>query len=127
MAVAMKYGGGNGGRNTGVTMTLLWTNPDPTSSFAAQTVSADLSGYSFYGIVPIFSTATPNIIPMQVFPCDDSQNHVMTVTARSNNNNGGRQITFSTSGLTFGAGTYSGSSNNSYAIPYKIYGIKGIS
>lgn len=128
MAVAMRYGSGdNGNRSTGVTMKLLWTNPNPDSNFAAQTVSVNLSGYDFFAIVPIFSVASPNIIPMQVFTCDDSTSHVLAITARSNSNNGGRLITFSTSGLTFTSATYSGSTNNSYAIPYKIYGIRGIS
>lgn len=128
MAVAMRYGSGEGGnRSAGVSMKLLWTNPNPTANFAAQTVALNLSGYDFFAIVPIFSVASPTFIPAQVFPCDDSQTHVMTVTARTNNNNGGRQITFSVSGLAFGSATYSGSTNNSYAIPYKIYGIRGIS
>ena len=31
-------------------MVLLWTNPNPTSAFAAQTISVDISEYSFVAI-----------------------------------------------------------------------------
>lgn len=31
-------------------MTLLWTNPNPTSAFAAQTLSVDTSDYSFIAV-----------------------------------------------------------------------------
>lgn len=133
MPIAMRYGsndytrsGGASGGGGGITMSLLWTNPSPTSSFAAQTVSVDLSGYDAYGVLVLFGTSNPNIVPMQVLPCDSARDGVLSVVARSNNNNGGRLVTFSPTGLTFTACTYNGSSSNAYCIPYKIYGIKGI-
>ena len=57
MPIAMRYGSNNnpsqgatyingGGGGGGVSISLLWTNSAPTSTFAAQTVTVDLSGYT---------------------------------------------------------------------------------
>lgn len=128
MAVAMRYGSGEGGnRSAGVSMKLLWTNPNPTANFAAQTVSLDLSGYDAYGVVSMFSASYQYTMPLCVFPCDINHKAYVMCNARTANNTGGRLINFSTTGLAFEAASYSGSTNNSYCIPYKIYGIRGIS
>ena len=133
MAVAMQYGsneynrsgGASGGG--GISMTLLWTNPDDTVNFAAQKISLDLSSYGAIGIVPRFGVGTRTIMPMQIFEIDDGTEHNMiTIQSASYNRTGGRAFTVDSTGVDFEGGNYNGSSGNNYALPIKIYGIRGI-
>lgn len=125
MAVAMKYGSGNGGRNTGVTMTLLWTNPDPTSSFAAQTVSVDLSGYDAIEIVGTGGVQTPRLFINKMLV--DGNNWAMFSVSGASSYYYNRHVDVLTTGLTFSTGYRNGTAGTGYCIPLKIYGIKGIS
>ena len=133
MAVAMRYGsneftrsgGASGGGSGGITMSLLWTNPSPTSSFAAQTVPIDLSGYDAIGIIPLFSTSVQYPAFMQIY-INTPSTVVLNTYASDSNRQGGRTVTISSNGLQFSAGNYNGSATNSNIIPYKVYGIKGI-
>lgn len=133
MAVAMRYGsneytrsgGASGGGSSGLTMSLLWTNPSPTSSFSAQTVPLDLSSYDAIGIIPLFSTSVQYPAFMQTY-INTASTVVLNTYASDSNRQGGRTVVISSTGLQFSAGTYNGSASNSNCIPYKIYGIKGI-
>lgn len=117
-------------------MELLWTNPNPSSSFAAQTVALDLSPYksicidyrvattgterhtyAFYSVgdnitIPTTSQGYPTVIAAAYGKTTE-----MSSIARN--------ISIATNGITFGSGYAStlGASNN-YALPSKIYGIK---
>lgn len=43
----------------GIKMDLLWSNPNPTSSFSAQTIQLDLTAYKAVGIVFLSEPGTP--------------------------------------------------------------------
>ena len=119
---------------TGVeTRTLLWTNASPTSAFAAQTISLDLSGYDaveieYYGSITV---AASYIIkgkigePFFLFGYLNPQSTSAHINLLS------RSVSTATSGITFEGGFSKRTSdstvysnNNNYCIPYKIYGIK---
>lgn len=110
-------------------MVLLWTNPNPNSSFLPQTVSVDLSGYSYIvldAIAGINTSASPQ----------DGNFHATFTVLKDNKTNvnaalygGGRtvarDVTATDSGVAFGDGVFPGTSvNNDMMRPYKIYGIK---
>lgn len=107
----------------GITMELLWTNPSPTSSFSPQTVGLDLSNYDMLCVVLKHYTDSNTRI-VQFVPIFDDK------AIMSYNDTSGtrivRQAKANSSGVTFENGISNGSSNNSVAIPYQIYGIKGI-
>ena len=104
--------------NKKIQIELLWTNPNPKVSFSAQTINMDISTYKY--VVPVINATTEIDLPPRgtsIVPVGGVEyNHVGV--------NGGsmyRNIKASSSGVYI-----SGCSNNnqSYAIPYKIYGIK---
>lgn len=135
MAVAMRYGSneysrsggtGGGGSGGGITMSLLWTNPSPASSFAAQTVSLDLSGYD---AVVIFC---------RDFATSDSQSAIGStwvlkgttgsciMASRASSSTGKRMATVSNTGIDFTYNGYNGNSDNARNVPLYIYGVRGI-
>lgn len=109
--------------------TLLWTNPNPTSNFSAQTISLDLSEYDAVDVVAIASRTSDKMGTCRIYfgaPVsqglyllgDDATKHA-------------RDLTLHTDGITFQNGYYqymsSGASkttDSGQAIPYKIYGVK---
>ena len=108
--------------------TLLWTNPNPTSAFAAQTISLDLSKYDAvevvfkrYNTVKIYST-------QRLF--EKGANYTLGTTTDETFRY--RLCSFNNSGVTFGTPLYMPSygtwkpttASNACDIPYKIYGIK---
>lgn len=106
------------------TWELLWTNASPTSSFAAQTVSLDLSGYDAVLIdvncayeFPDFGTC---------FVCMVGRGVYMDVWNPTQNSKYFREATVASTGVTFGQGYFSTGANNNCAIPFRIYGIKGV-
>lgn len=116
--------------------TLLWTNDSPTTAFAAQTVSLDLSPYKTIGIqyrsaISASGQTTFAFYPMDAniqisstlsgYPDVISAGYGQTTSMKST----ARNLTISSTGIVFGSGysADSGSSNN-YGIPVKIYGIK---
>lgn len=105
----------------------LWENASPTSSFAAQTISCDLSGYDFFGVVLRFAAGTADNAMMQIFTVDETRK-TLVIIANNANRTGGRHVTWSASAktLTFDGAYYNGAANNANAIPVYIYGIKGV-
>lgn len=117
--------------NLPLAATLLWTNASPTSSFANQSVinnSTD-SIYETYDALLIvareFNTSDRNTAEI-VFKGIGGAIHCWAST--NNNRNGMRTVNFykiaNTTIVSFGDCEYNGSTNNSYCIPYKIYGLK---
>ena len=104
---------------------LLWTNPDHTSPFEAQTINLDLSKYRYIivtNISRIDVDATPrgNVI----VAVGSNNNYVGMGCAGTNGLRDVRNVKATTSGVIF-TDTYWGSGvENNYVIPYKIYGIK---
>lgn len=104
---------------------LLWTNPSPTSSFAAQTISLDLSDYDAIEIIIRSDTANTYTLAPIVTEVGKGG-----IAFNSTAYNSGRQFTTTTSGITFTAATYYSSYGNwsttstNALIPVYIYGIK---
>lgn len=111
----------------GMKMDLLWTNPSPTSTFASQTVSLDLSGYDYIYIVydgvvgssKLYNSAfIPTSLPSYTFVhCADFIYH--------------RALTISSSGIVFAGGKYTRTYGSSTftdiataCVPIYIYGVK---
>ena len=109
--------------------TLLWTNPNPTSSFSAQTISLDLSKYDMVEISAFYSVTedvnkmlTTSIIPTNSLGSVSSQKGNGTAFAN-------RKVTLSSQSIAFTActqhyDTTSRDNMNTCCVPYKIYGIK---
>lgn len=129
--VSMQFGkpGGavqNAGGSSGITFDTLWTNPSPTSSFAAQDVDVDLSNYTWFAVKYKYQTSYPHDCPLAVFSVDE-ENKILMVSNISTNRTGGRVLyyTISTKKIHFNAAGYNGSAtSNITCVPIEIYGIK---
>ena len=124
--IAMRYGTGgelarNGGSGT-TQIDLLWTNPNPDSSFAAQTVSIDLSSYDAI-LVQMRNVYNGGIRGMGIV-LKESINHSVGVFGTSETKTFRRSVNASDTGVTFGAGYNGENSSSNAAIPLLIYGIK---
>ena len=109
--------------------TLLWTNSNPYVAFSGQTISLNLSNYDGVEIT-MYSDATQHVVQTLKLNIGDS-NLVCTPYAQLRY----RLVSANSNGIAFGNGSLSGSyghpwevweTNNTVAIPYKIYGIKYI-
>lgn len=136
---AISGGGGGSGDSGGVEIVLLWKNASITSSFAAQKIPIDLSGYDMF-IIIFSGTGTRN--------ADESNASVMfskySKTVRMSNSTATapdlynytvtRSVSVSEDGLTFTdnnratmtTATEACAIDNSYNLPFEIYGIKGV-
>lgn len=125
----------SGAGNQVQTRKLLWTNTTATASFAAQTVSLDLSYYD-YVEVWLFQGATADALlpnPLMI-PIGEFRNIILLHSinaAGTNENTGARLVTVSSSGVTFGNYAYKNrrsggtqTTSNNFAIPQWIYGVK---
>lgn len=106
---------------------LLWTNQNPTSTFAAQTVNVDLTNYD--SVLCIFrgEKGTGSLKDLRVwsFTTKGFQGNANYFWGDASKG-GHRTWTTSNSGVQFGTGYNYGSSNNDVFIPLVIYGIVGI-
>lgn len=131
MGVTMRYGSGGEAGNAsasksgGVVAQKLWINQNPTSNFAAQSVSVDLTGFDYCEIQLRFSTSNNYATEIKRFPVDEQPNQ-LTIVTLGQNRTGGRHVTYSIANkqLTFDAASYNGATNNAYAIPLCIWGVK---
>lgn len=130
--VSMQFGkpggtsGGGGSGGGGNQYTLLWENPNPDSSFAAQDIAGiDLSPYDMVGVKIRFSQENPYQMTLQTFFWDDTDTEMRLQFANSNNRGGSRSMTYNneTKVLHFGGAAYNSTNTNSYVVPQKIYGI----
>lgn len=103
----------------GFSMTLVWTNPNPTSTFdLSKTLSIDLSGYKAIAIYFTYSTASVGDRYGGLYPIGFPDSVIIYTYAGSAE--ASRTISsISSSGITFSAGT-----NTSNIIPQRIYGVK---
>lgn len=128
----------------GISITKLWENASPTSAFAAQTISLDLSGYDFVDIVYYGRTGPNDALSANGYytaRCPVGEFGSLQVATLI----GGtasyhwiscRAFEVTTSGIEFGYGRYiyfsytTAGDNGGYSettnIPYRIYGIKGV-
>lgn len=101
----------------------LWVNPNPTSNFAAQTVSLDLSSWKVVAIANKFnaSSTSETIHIVRV----GSQFIMNAVNIGSNAYVAKRTTTVSATGVTFAQGyrNTSGTAGAEYSVPVAIYGV----
>ena len=110
----------------GIDMELLWANSSPSSSFAEQAVSVDMSSYSLVGIEFRRANDTSNNNCFYISPINGTEYSAIS-------QRGGKTIyrafTASSGGVSFAQAyffnTYgSGAVDNTSMIPYKIYGVR---
>lgn len=127
MPIAMRYGtpgeggGYGGGSSGGVQVDLLWTNPNPSSNFSAQTVVIDLSDYDAVRITFISNMNSP-VAYTQDADIDSYTHNLFAVSAAPARQS--RQFTLSSTGIVFSNGATGSTSGSQYGVPIKIYGIK---
>ena len=115
---------------------LLWTNPAPRSAFAAQTVSLDLSNYKSVCIEYVQNNDSSAYVYPKVFyavgdtvsvPASGATQQAVTGGAfglRGIMMSTARDLTITTTGITFGTGYTYQNTGTQYAIPTRIWGIK---
>lgn len=120
-------GGGSGGDidPSDLEPVLLWTNSSPTSSFAAQTISLNLSDYA--GIIIELNDAinVQEIYSRGYIKVGDSNTNV-ACGIKHGNSDLVRIVTATSSGVTISDAYNNGSAANGYAIPARIYGVKKV-
>lgn len=108
----------------GMKMDLLWTNPSPTTAFATQTVSLDLTDYNYVYIIAKATTGEAYYSSF-IVKVGGAEQLICVATTYLRK----RNASVTASGVTFDGG-YNQSSvstwegNTSSAIPYQIYGIR---
>ena len=117
-------------------MTLLWTNASPSSSFAAQTVSLDLSGYDAVFVISNMMTTGENNTGVFVKKGLATETNIVmygAIVAASAMTVQRRGVTATDTGVVFSdaklkaaTSTSAGSTENSRCIPLYIFGIKGV-
>lgn len=103
---------------------LLWSNTNPTTSFAAQTVAVDLSGYDFVMVIAYESTSADVEMSATIRNGVGVKGRLFLMA----NSRQFRAIEISSTGVTFGVGRSGavGSNaveDNTAAVPVYIYGI----
>ena len=103
-------------------LTLLWTNSSPTSTFAAQTISLDLTNYDAILVKCRATTSAGQYFSQFCFK-GETVNASVSSKSYSGTNVYSRGVQCTNSGVTFTNG-YSGStSGTGNAIPVQIYGL----
>lgn len=111
--------------NTNKEWPVLWENANPSSNFAAQTVTVDLSDWSWIAVgAAVGTTGTSEMITLV-------RNGTSTTISLPNVGSTQyfykRSITVSPTGVTFSTGyrNTTGTTGTSYCIPLRIYGVPG--
>lgn len=122
------------GEGSTETPTLLWTNPNPTSSFASQTLNIDLSNYKALIIKnegSVASVVTSSEQQMSYVDLSETGYVFCSSYIYGNLVLSFRRVTAHTnSSITFGAGfsldsyNLNVASTNNASVPLEIYGLK---
>lgn len=103
----------------------LWENASPTSTFAAQTVLSNDTDLALCDEVEIYYRAQNSNTRILYQKIRVGEVGYLPVAGWNNNNTGGRTATVSTTGVQFSACLYNaGATNNAFAVPIEIIGIK---
>ena len=112
---------------------LLWTNPNPTSSFGAQTIPLDLSEYPYFFVMYKSVTTATRVLSQFVVRGIDWTMFIGSPSGASPTyiQLQSRSIDSDVNGVTFSNGYHgytSGYSNNdpNACVPVYIYGVKGV-
>lgn len=102
---------------------LLWTNAAPTNSFAAQALTMP-DGYDGY-FIEMAGYATSGYYYIQFFSRSASQLFTVSQTDGVASTRSTRAVNISGTVIDFGNAYYNTSStNNNYALPTRIWGVK---
>lgn len=120
--------------NMPISKTLLWENANKGSQFPSQTISLDLSGYNEIEVICAYYYGGDGNISKTcaIGATATIQEMIQTVNGDSALYLVGRQVTATSAGVSFGPGGYKYLNNairttsESYCVPYKVYGIKGV-
>ena len=111
----------------GITMKVLWENPNPTAEFAAQTINVNLSGYTHYEVLFALNSASYKDLQLSTGIVPIDKRAFLCYGWGDVNTVGTRNVSAITSNsIAFTVGYYNKATNNSYVIPIAIYGIKGV-
>ena len=104
--------------------TLLWTNPSPTDTFSSQIMELP-TGYGAY-FVEVRATRTDSTVRAWYLPFRETSEAIhVTVGSGLSAQSYYRQILYITDGaIRFGNGYQSTTTNDRYAIPTRIWGVK---
>ena len=106
----------------GITLTAVWTNLNPTSSFAHQTISVDISSYELLYIEYLVVNNSTTYVTHPLIKNGGQQRH--EVGQRTTTALYVRDVTPTDSSIEFTDCAQAGNTNNGYMIPYKIIGVK---
>lgn len=107
----------------GMQMDLLWTNPDPTETFSAQTVSLDLSLYDLVLVRASVYYTSVAYVPEVVGRIGERITLIAPVWINSADTGVAyRYANITSTGVSFETAQHS--TDNEHAIPQEIYGIK---
>ena len=102
---------------------LLWTNPSPTTEFAGQTVSLDLTEYAGV-IVEFITSAGTNVLGSRLY-CKKTDNYGNLGAGFVSDNGCARNVlSVNNTGIEFGNALIATSQTNNLVVPIKIYGVK---
>jgi len=111
----------------GAKMDLLWTNPNPTSNYTANTESMDLSDYDLIYV----EFANTDADKITVVCRADGKTYIATQPNKSSGAtspsvNRYRTFTVNTSGISFGTAYIAGTTSaaNGACVPQAVYGLK---
>lgn len=107
----------------GVSITKLWENASPTSSFAKQTIALDLSGYEIF--VVVFAWLATENWAKHVGVGVKNRDARYTITG-GDGSVAARGFHPTDDGLSFGVGYNGATTENRYMAPLYVYGIKGV-
>ena len=107
----------------GIKIVKLWENASPASSFAAQILALDLSGYDGVEVLYLNGGTGESYMNSGFIPKGKLCNLWYVY---SSGNQAYRQFTASDTGIDFTEGHQGGIEKNSVIIPVIIYGIKGV-
>lgn len=108
------------------TLELLWTNPQPTKTFSAQTISLNLTEYDGVVVTSKWGNNDDAVVyPTNQALCIKGSSALLEGSRSLNSYNSyGRAFSCDNSGVIFRTGKVSGGDNNSACIPLLIYGFK---
>lgn len=109
--------------NTNLGGIILWTNPNPTSSFAAQTITLSSSDYDFYEIYCSYSNQTSQYL--NCYKSIKGEGTIMSLHGFSTNLSARRKVDYNNAtSLIISDANGDNATNNSYLIPRYIIGYK---
>lgn len=111
------------GINSGIGLDLLWTNADPHTSFAKQTINIDYSNYKLLIIVWCPNVGNVHNLITYLFVVGILENRV-SLSYYYSNSTISRGINLNGDNIYFGDGSENSSLNNDVLIPYCIYGVR---